>query len=205
MAEATEVSICSNALIRLGADPISSFDEADLSGSNIDRARIASNLWPTIRQQIIRTHSWNCCTRTVQLSPDATPPVGQFLNRFQKPGDWLRTLDVMVDRYTRADWRDEGGYILTDAPMVLLTYVFDNKNPATYDAGLAGVLEFAMMAAMAYPVTKSTSLATDLAERLTREILPAAKAQDGQDDPPQTFGDSPMLASRFGGYRLGVR
>lgn len=200
MSEATAVSICSNALIRLGADPISSFDEADSFGSNIDRARIASNLWPTVRAQVLRSHFWNCALKSVLLSPDATAPVGRYTVRFQKPGDWLRTKDVMIDRYISADWQDQGGYILCDEAAVTLTYVFDNTNPATYDGGLVAVMEHAMMAAMAYPVTKSTSLASELSQMLSNQILPAARAQDGQDDPPQTLGDSPMIAARFGNF-----
>lgn len=202
MSEATEVSICSNALIRLGADPISSFDEADLTGSNIDRARIASNLWPTVRQQVLRAHPWNCCLKSVQLSPDALVPVGgRFTRRFQKPGDWIRTIDVSLDRYSRCDWRDEGNYLLSNGTVLFLTYVFDNKVPATYDGALVGVMEAAMAAAMAYAVTKSSSLATELKNELTTMILPAARAQDGQDDPPQTLGDSPLVAARFGSFR----
>lgn len=204
MAEATEVSICSNALMRLGGAPISSFDEAYTSGSNLDHVRLASNLWPTVRQQILRAHSWNCCTKTVQLSPDTTAPVGRYANRFQKPADWLRTVDVMIDRHGRCDYKDQGGFLLSDAPVLFLTYVFDNKVPATYDSALVGVLEFAMQAAMAYPVTKSTSLADALSQQLMGQVLPAAKAQDGQDDPAQTFGDSPMIASRFGARVPGV-
>src|SRR3546814_9999800 len=67
----TEVSICSNALLRLGADPINSFDEADNFGSNIERARLCANLWPNVRRQVIRSHPWNCATKRVVLSPDA--------------------------------------------------------------------------------------------------------------------------------------
>jgi len=29
--------------------------------------------------------------------------------------------------------------------------------------------------------------------------MKAARAVDGQDDPPQTFGDFPLMQSRFGG------
>src|SRR3546814_19099578 len=70
----TEVSICSNALLRLGADPINSFDEADNFGSNIERARLCANLWPNVRRQVIRSHPWNCATTRVVLSPDAAAP-----------------------------------------------------------------------------------------------------------------------------------
>src|SRR3546814_17640703 len=67
----TEVSICSNALLRLGSDPINSFDEADNFGSNIERARLCANLWPNVRRQFLRTHPWTCATKRLVLPPAA--------------------------------------------------------------------------------------------------------------------------------------
>lgn len=193
----TAVSICSNALMRLGADPINSFDEADVTGSNIERARLASNLWPTVRRQVLRGHTWNVATKRVLLSPDAAAPAFGYAYRFQRPADWLRTIAVGEDPRDRVAYRTEGNYLLSDEPALHLVYVFDNDNPATYDAGLLGALELAMMAALAYAVTKSTSLASELKAELVA-TLAHARATDGQDDPPEDFGDFPLLASRLG-------
>lgn len=196
----TAVKICSNALIRLGAEPINSFDEADNTGSNIERARLAANLWPTIRAQVLRSHPWNCAIARVVLSPDATPPVFGFANRFLRPSNWLRTLAVGRQDCERLTYRSEGAYFLSDEASFPLVYVFDNDNPATYDAGLFGSMELAMAAAMAYAVTRSTSL-TEAVLSEFRANIAAARATDGQDDPAETLGDFPLYASRFGGYR----
>lgn len=192
---ATAVSIASNALLRLGSDPISSFDEADNTGSNIERARIAANLWPTVRKQVLRAHPWNCAIKRVLLSPDATAPAFGYAYRFQKPGDWLRTLAVGDDRDAIA-WRTEGNYFLTDEATFPLVYLYDNDNPATYDASLVAAMELAMAAAMAYPVTKSTSLAQAMADEV-RGNMALARALDSDDDPPETLGDFPLYGSRF--------
>jgi len=193
----TEVSICSNALLRLGADPISSFDEADTTGSNIERARLVSSLWPTIRRQVLRAHPWNVAIKRVQLSPDSTAPDFGYANRFQKPSDWLRTIAVGEHDDDRIGYRSEGNYFLCDDDVFYLVYVFDNDDPATYDASLVGALELAMAAALAYPVTNSTSLAEALSGEM-RAALMLARATDAQDDPPETLGDFPLMQSRFG-------
>lgn len=188
--------------MRLGAEPISSFDEADNSGDNIERARLAANLWPTVRQQVLRSHPWNCALKRVMLSPDATPPAFGHTYRFQMPSDWLRTIAVGQDEDDRLEWRTEAGFFLCDETPFYLIYVFDNANPATYDASLVAAFEVGMAAAMAYPVTKSTSLAQAFADEL-RQHLMLARGLDAQDDPPDTFGDSLLYASRFGSGTVG--
>lgn len=191
----TAVSICSNALLRLGANAISSFDEADQDGSNIELARLAVNLWPTVRRKTLRAGTWNCAIARALLSPDTTAPPFGYANRFQMPSDWLRTIAVGEDE--RARYRKEGNYLMSDEATLPLVYVFDNVNPETYDAALVESLELAMMAALAYPVTKSTSLASEIAA-LAESALRMARGLDGQDDPAETLGDFPMMASRRG-------
>lgn len=201
---ATEVSISSNAMLRLGGEPISSFDEADATGANIERVRLAVNLWPTVRKQVLRAHYWNCAIKRVLISPDATPPSFGYTNRFPRPADWLRTLQVGETERDRIEFVTEGGYFLSDEDEFHLVYVFDNTNPATYDALLVACMEAAMAWAMCYAVTKSTSLRETLAREL-QDQLALARAIDGQDDPPQTLGDFPIYASRFGGRIPGSR
>lgn len=193
---ATAVSISSNALLRLGSHPINSFDEGDPEGSNVSFARLASNLWPSVRRQVLRGHIWNCATRRVLLSPETTPPAFGWANQFLKPSDWLRTVAVGAEG-ERIDYVMEDRYFLANESALPLLYIFDNTNPATYDAGLVAALEIGMMAALAYPVTKSTSLAAELSQ-LLRDTLAQARAWDGQDDPAQTLGDFPLMRSRFG-------
>lgn len=199
---ATAISICSNALLRLGADPINSFDEGDPAGSNHDSARLASNLWPTIRRQTLRGHNWNCALKRVLLSPDTASPDFGWSYQFLRPADWLKTVSVGLDPEDRFEYVTEGAYFLSNETALPLRYVFDNENPATYDAGLVAALEMAMAAAMAYPITKSTSLADELMTLADRELT-KARSSDGQDDPPETLGDSMLMAARYG-RRLGV-
>lgn len=195
----TDVSICSNALLRLGSDPINSFTEGDLTGSNIERARMCANLWPTVRRKVLRGGTWNCALKRVLLSPDQTAPAFEFAYRFQRPGDWLRTVRVGSEEFAGITYRTEGTFFLTDFNALPLLYVFDNTVTADYDAGLVEVLELGMMAVLAYPITKSTSLADGLQAQL-KDMLTFARGVDGQDDPPEDFGDMPMTRSRFGGF-----
>lgn len=199
MAEATttEVAICSNALLRLNGKPINSFDEADPQGSNVEHVRLAANLWRTVRRQVLRAATWNCAVKRVLLSPDADAPVFGYAYQFLKPSDWLRTIVIGRDECERLVYRMEGQRFLSNEPALPLVYVFDNANPATWDASLVGAMEIAMAYAMCYAVTGSTSLRSDL-EREFKEVSAHARNVDGQDEPAETLGDNPLFASRFG-------
>lgn len=191
------VTICSNALMMLGAKPIASFSESEGIGSNLDRAKLCAGLYPDLRLAILRGHYWNTTARRVVLSPDATKPAFGYAYRFLLPGDWLRTWGV-GDRNTRGrlDYRTEGRYLVCDDPVLPLLYGA-NVPESEWDTLLVDVMTLAMAARLAYPITASTSV--EEAKKIElRNLLKEARATDGQDDPPETLGDFPLMRSRFG-------
>lgn len=188
------VSICANALLLLGAKPIASFEESS-APSNVDRALLCSNLYPMVRLAILRAHPWNCAIKRVQLSPDATAPAFGFTYRFALPGDWLRTLAV-GDGFA-LDYRSEGRFLLANDSVFPLTYIADVLE-SDWDALLVRAVTEAMAVRLAYPVTASTSL-EQLRYQELQATMKEARAVDGQDDPPETFGAlGPLMGSRFG-------
>lgn len=192
MSMATGVSICSNALLMLGAQTINDFNEP------LDRAKLAANLYPTIRDDLLRTHPWNCTIKRVLLAPDATPPAFGYANQFELPADFLRVLEV-GQAGQQIDYLVEGRSILADAVSVELRYVYLNEVENTWDASLVGLLTLAMACAMAYPITQSSALQAAFEQKLAT-AKKVARAVDGQEDPPQTLGDERLFAARFGAH-----
>lgn len=188
---ATKVSICSNALLLLGAKTINSLSE------DSDRATIASNLYASVRDDLLRSHPWNCAVKRAILAPDAEAPAFDYGAKFKLPGDWLRTISVGPEGY-EIDFKHEGGYILANGTSLPLRYIFRNSNEATWDGMLVRAMELKMATAMAYPLTQSSSLADSMNAQLQFHMK-QARAVDGQEDPPQTLGDFALLNSRFGG------
>jgi hypothetical protein len=190
MSMATGVSICSNALLMLGAQTINDFNEP------VDRAKIAANLYPTIRDDLLRSHPWNCTIKRALLSPDATPPAFGYDNQFELPADFLRVLEVGQNG-GQLDYLVEGRSVLANATSVELRYVYLNPVENTWDAGLVALLTLAMAAAMAYPITQSAALQSTMEQKLVM-AKKVARAVDGQEDPPQTLGDERLYGARFG-------
>lgn len=185
----SKVSICSNALLLLGAKPISSLSQAG------DHATLCSNLYDSVRDDILRLHSWNCATKRVILAPLTTAPDFDWDHQFQLPGDWLRTIQVGYADQTMS-YRSEGQRILANESALPFVYIFRNDVESSWSSNLVKLMERAMAAEMAYPVTKSTSLADSMAQRFANSIK-LAKAIDGQDDPPEEFDAGTLVTSRY--------
>jgi hypothetical protein len=194
MTMATGVSICSNALLMLGAQTINDFNDQ----VNLDRAKLCANLYPTVRDDMLRQHPWNCCIKRVVLAPDADVPAFGYEHAFELPADFLRVLEVGTAGQ-QIDYLVEGRSIQADTTVLELRYVFRNEVENTWDSALIKMVTLAMAAVLAYPITQSTALQQALEQQLEMEKR-RARAVDGQEDPPQTLGDERLLASRFGSY-----
>lgn len=192
MAMATGVSICSNALLMLGAQTINDFQDQ----LNLDRAKLCANLYPFQRDSILRAHPWNCCIKRIVLAPLAEAPAFGYSSAFELPADCLRVLEV-GSAGMQIDYLVEGRTIQADTMALELRYVFRNETEATWDTHLVDLMTAAMAAVLAYPITQSTS-ERDSREAKLAQIIKQARAVDGQEDPPQTLGNEHLLASRFG-------
>ena len=194
MTMATGVSICSNALLMLGSQTINDFADEE----NLDRAKLCANLYPTVRDDMLRAHPWNCCIKRAVLAPDAVAPAFGYDYAFELPSDFSRVLEVGSSGQ-QIDYLVEGRSIQANTTVLELRYVFRNEVENTWDAHLVKLVTLAMAAAMAYPVTQSAAMQQTMEQKLETSLR-RARAVDGQEDPPQTLGDERLYSARFGSY-----
>lgn len=185
------VSICSNALLMLGAQPINDFTEKN------DRARLVSNLYDGVRDSLLREHIWSCAVKRALLAPDTDSPPFDYSYSFTLPADFMRVISIGEDG-EMPDYKIEGRQLLANVKSLKLRYVFQNTDVTTYDSILINLLELAMAAKIAYAITQSTSMAQYRLQEY-QLALRTAKAINGQEYPPQTFGTSLLLESRLHG------
>lgn len=189
---ATSISICSAALLLLGDKPIADFNEGT------QRALLCSNIYPLARLEVLRGHTWNCALKRVVLSPLVDAPAFEWSYAFNVPGDLLRILSVGYDNQPE-DYRVEGRQLLYNSSVLRLQYVAD-VTEGLWDSLLVEVMTKRMVKDLAYPITKSTSLA-ELKAREFEIAYKRAKAVDGQENPPEDWEDSPFIAVRGGASR----
>ena len=187
----TPVEICNIASRMLGGGEISAIDPPD----NTVQAALAAQLYPHVRQWVLRKHTWHSCKTRVILSPDAATPAFDYNYQFSLPANCLRIIQIGY-KGDPIDYEIDSRKILCDETVLPIIYVMDNDNPSTYEPALVHTMIIAMKHAMSYPVTKSQSV-TDSAMAELKAELQMARTIDGLDEPPVTFGDFPLLAAGF--------
>ena len=85
---ASETDVCNSALIKLGVEPISSFDEDSKA------ARLCKEQYPKIRDEVLSSHLWNFAMKRETLALLPTKPVFGFDFAFALPTDFLRVLHM---------------------------------------------------------------------------------------------------------------
>ena len=119
---ASLVDICNSALNQLGASTIISLTE------NSKNARIISQRFDSVRDQVFREHPWNALTKRVKLAQDSQAPVYEFSFAYTLPSDCLKVLsfsDSTSEYLAKNDinYKIENGKLLTSSSVVYLKYI----------------------------------------------------------------------------------
>jgi len=181
----SKITICTNALLQLGSQPIDSFEDAT------DLSALCANLWPQTLDGVLRAHPWNCATKRLSLAPSANAPIYGFSFAFDLPGDFLR----LMEADSLYDYKVEGRQILGNENPLLIKYIYRNEAVPTYDSLLIEALTAAMKTALAYPITKSTTKEAECLA-LYKDRLQMARTVDGLEGTPDAIGSSQLLGAR---------
>ncbi len=172
-----DVALCSRALIRLGAAPITSFSDGTAE------SEIAGALYGPTRDAVLSAYTWSFASGQVNLTALSTAPVADYQNAFQLPNDFLRAISAgQGGRGRGLNYRIARGALHTDAEDVVLTYIFrpeEEEFPPYFDM----VLIARLAAEFCIPVTENTSRA-DALYRIADVEYARAKQIDAQQDSP---------------------
>jgi hypothetical protein len=188
MPASSEVQICSNGLLLIGSGVISSLSQEG------DPALICSNLWPTVRDAVLRSHPWNCAMKRQALAADVTPPDFDWSYRFQLPGDCLRVWTVGQDQEA-PEFEVENGFILTDDAICYLRYIQQLTDVTKYDSLLTLAMTSGMAAVLAWPITKSATQQEAMI-KLHEFHLKQARTVDGMEGTGERSQVAELVAVR---------
>lgn len=199
----TAVSICSDALILLGAKPISSFNDGT------DESNTADRLYPDVRDSVLSMHPWSFAYKKVKLARLVTTPVSEWKYEYQLPGDRLgnpRAVFETSNLYARPvkEWEIQGDKLITNYEEVYIDYPYQTPEFAMPQY-FVQLLKYAMAWHLAQPVTEQEAKAQywqgvafgGPSENGRGGFFRQAANIDGQGQPPQVIEDYALVAARF--------
>ena len=171
----TKVELANQALLMIGANSITSFEE------NTTTARRIRSVYDSSRKALLRLHPFQCATKRIKLAPLSTQPEFEYSNQFQLPDDLIRIINTNTEEYAV-----ETDKLLSNSDQLNLVYVFDNKNEETYDSLFIECL----VLYLASKITKATTGSQGTSDSYymqCQELIKQAKAVQAQEIPSQQF------------------
>lgn len=189
---ATPITVCNQALLALGAQPIVSFED------NTTEAKLCKAHYGDARDAVLEAHNWTFATRWLELAPlDVTPP-GEFDHAFPLDPNVLRVLFVGSDYNRPARWRREGMNIMTDDASGKAQVLWRETDLSRCSSLFAQALASRLAAEMAIALTNSRTIMETHFQVYQAKVAEAARIDNLQ-------GSSRRIRSRWlGRYRYGL-
>ncbi|WP_029009196.1 hypothetical protein [Azospirillum halopraeferens] len=184
----TAIGLCSRALIKIGATPITAFEEGTAE------AEVAGALYAPTRDALLSAHPWSFATVQATLPRLDGAPAADYTHAFQLPADFLRALSAGAGRGRGLEYRIHGRTLQADAGAVVLTYVrrpAEEDFPPFFDQALIARLA----AEFCIPVTENTSRA-DTLHRLAEAEFRRARLTDAQQDSQERLEGFTLVEAR---------
>jgi len=198
----TDIRICSDALLMLGAKAISSFNEGTSASNTCDR------LYPGVKYSTLQSYPWSFSFKKVQLAQTINTPVNQYRYEYQLPSDRLGAIrraynSTAVGSGTFNDWVIQGDKLLTNETTVVIDYQFaptESEMPAYF----VQLLKYMMAWHLADPITDQVSKTQywqqvavgSPGENNRGGYFRTAMVVDGQGNTTQSFEDFSLIEVR---------
>ncbi len=194
----SEVDICSDALITLGDEPITSLAD------NTDRARIANHLYEPQRNAVLTAYPWTFATRRAALAQLSSPtPEWEFANAFQVPVDALFVREINSPKSVwKVEANSDGSLVVnTDLASVSIVYTAKVEDPNRFSWTFTDALVSRLAWRMAFPITGDKVLAKELREAYF-EVMQEARSVDSQQGSQDEIESDTLLDARADGFSI---
>lgn len=200
----SKFDICSKALIELGKEPISSFQDE----SNLNAAAICAVIWDDYARYILCAHSWKFNMRKQQLGRVATAPLNEWLYAYQMPSDCLK-LEAIRDSESTGRMTFLGYDILQDKVVTNAQFIYADYQiyvePSSWPSWFVEFAVMALAAKLAPPITNQVDIADRKSliawgppqDNFQGGLFGRAKIISDQQAPPQPITHFELLEARF--------
>ena len=198
----TGVSICSDALLLIGAKAISSFNDGT------DESSVCDRLYPDIRDSTLVMYPWSFGMKKVQLAQLITTPTSVWRYEYQLPGDKLANPRAVYNSANtgspvQKDWEIQGDKLLTNLTSVFIDYQFSVPEYAMPQY-FVQLMKYMVAWHIAETITEQQDksakwqrVATgDISENGRGGYFRTAAQIDGQNNPVRIIEDYSLIAVR---------
>lgn len=186
---ASEVSICNNALVKLGSQTIISLTEDSKKG------RLCNQLYPEMRDVILRSHIWKFAIKRKELAQAVGSPVYGWSYSYPLPSDYLRVIEPDIHDYP---YKIEGNALLCHEGRVFLQYIYRVTDPNKMDVSFREALSARLAFEMSIPLADDKSN-HQLFEKRYERALSEARMVGAMEDYPGRLECETWLRSRYTG------
>jgi hypothetical protein len=199
----TKLSICSDALIMLGANPLSSFTVGT------DDAQVADRLYDDVRDTLLMQYPYSWSIKKVKLARLVQTPINEWKYIYQLPGNLLGNPKAVfnvnsVGATPQRDFEIYGDGLNTNYENVWIDYQY-RPEPFEFPPYFVRLLKTALAAEFAEPVTDQITKADYFhnraygapSENMRGGLVRVAINIDGADRPAQQIQEFPISDIRF--------
>lgn len=184
------IDVCSRALILIGADPITSFDD----GNN--EALIASNMYEDVARSSLVNTRWRFATNQVVLNRLSDAPTGRYDAAYQLPSGWLMTHAVTVND-TPIEYQTYGNKLYcnesTTSQLVLdYTYRAEEQDWPSY---FTVAVEYDLASVFAVSLARDQGLAQLMSNQAQASMI-RARNLDSQQQTTRKLSTSRFITNR---------
>ena len=185
---ASVVDLCNRALDLLGAANITALTE------NSKEARLCNGNFDDVRDAVLRSHPWNVAITRKNLAADSATPAFGFSFQFTLPTDpfclrvlsfWNSNVNNEVAAYdSNVMIKIEGRKILSNEDTCNIIYIGRVTDTEQYDSLLNKAISARLAAEIAYNITGSNSVASNMLT-IYEARLKEAKGVDSMEGFPE--------------------
>jgi hypothetical protein len=183
------IDICSRALILVGAEPITSFND------DTSEALIAGNMYEDIARTNLTSTRWRFATNQAILNRLSDAPTGRFTAAYQLP-EYIFLHAVTVRDY-QIEYNVYGSKVFCDADVsdeLIADYTY-RAEEVDWPSYFSVCVEYAMATVFATALIRDQSLSVLMDQQYTR-LLAKARSIDSQQQTTRKVTTSRFITNR---------
>jgi hypothetical protein len=187
----SKTNIINQALSSIGADTVTSITDGT------ENANTMLALYPFCIKSLLSECQWGFATKRALLVTSSTTATWYHTGEsivYDKPTDIIRIFGTNDDR---AEWREEGSYVLSDSSGLGIKYVYYDDDPTTYPASFVQAFIDFLAYQATFKISNSASNREALFEKYEKVSLPKARSENAQVGTQQHIIDDAWELAKY--------